>query len=251
MSNDTFRTLAASEPSIAAFMSDPQVIELMSDAKFVAQASAAKNVSDLKLNSAFKQVMSKTEYTALNSGAKAAQVAKLLGSADFAALASSSAYRQMAGSQARQMADVLGDKTTFALMDSQKMQMVLGDRPWRFLRQMAEPKIAAVMVGSAGTISKLANDPAFNALMNNASYRAALASNQVQMAQVLSNAAFRQMVESNTTSLMTFMSNPSIRATMLSEHKVAAMMADQSFIHMMSQPKLRQQFYEAMPAIAQ
>jgi hypothetical protein len=251
MSNAAFRALAASEPAIAAFMSDPQVIALMSDATFVQQASQAKKMSDLASSAALQMVLKNQAYSALASGPRSYQLLKLLSNADFAAVASSAAFRQAAGSQAKQLAEVLGDKATFALMDSQKMQMVLGNRPWKFMGLAAQPRMAAAMVGSAATISKLANDPAFIALMNNATYRAALGSNQVQMAEMLSNATFRQAAGSNTTSLMAFLSNPSIRATMLSEHKVAAMMADQAFIRIMSEPKLRQQFYDAMPKIAQ
>jgi hypothetical protein len=231
-------------------MSEPQLIQLMSEEKFAALASSAKKLADLNSDDRFAQLMSQPNYAALASAAKAPQLVKLLGSSDFQALMLSSSYKQMAGSQAKQFAEVIGDRAVLAFMDAPKIQAVMGDRPWKFLRLFANPNAMAAISMAPKLVSELANDPKFVALMNDPTYRAALASHQAQMGEMLSNFKFREFLGSHNTSLMTLMDNPKLRAEMLSQQGLPAMMADRAFIQVMSQPKLREQFLDAMPKVA-
>jgi UDP-N-acetylglucosamine transferase subunit ALG13 len=249
LSNDTYRTLA-NDPAMAALLAEPELIQLMSEQKFQAHAAMAKKLVDLNDEARFAQLMNQTRYAALASEQKAPQLLRLLGSSDFMALMSASAYKQMNASQVQRLAQVITDRAVLAFLDAPKINAIMQDRPWRFLRMFSNPAVVGAVADAPKLVQELADQPRFVAAMNEPKYRAALADHQAQMATMLSNFKFRQVLASQNTCFQAVMDHPTLRAVMLSEQKMPMMMADKGFMQIMSQPKMRQQFYEDMAKMA-
>lgn len=250
MMNDAFRALAASEPSLPAFMSEPELIQLMSDPKFVAQASTARKLIELKSFQTLAQILDRATYRTLGSEVKSAQVLKLLGSNDFQAFMSSAVYRQMPGDQARSLVGFIGNSATLKLFNAATMRTMMESQPRAMARFLSQPQAMAAVAKAPQLVVELAGDPKFVALANEPRYRQALASHQAQMAEVLLSSQFRQYFGSQMTCATKLLNNPTLKQVMLSEVRMPKMMADQAFMQIMSEPRLRQQFYEAMPKMA-
>jgi len=249
MMNATFQALAASDPAIADLMSEPALIQLMSQSTFVAQASAAKDLSALKSEQTFAELLNNAKYARLASGAASTQVLNLLRSNECRALMSSDVYRQMPQAQARQLAEFMGNSAVIRFFDSASMRAVMESQPKAAIALLSQPTAVAAMASAPQLVVELADQPAFVALMNEPGFQLAMASRPTQMADMMLNSQFRQVVGLQNSALLTLMNTPTLRTDMLSEQRMPQMMADQAFMRVMSQAKLRQDFYDAMPKI--
>ncbi|MFZ1946809.1 MAG: hypothetical protein WAW06_04625 [bacterium] len=247
--SDSYRQLA-NDPAMAAFLSEPELVQLMSEQRFRERASMAKSFSELKDEARFAQLMDQTKYATLASEKKAPQLVNLLGSSDFMAMMSSASLKQMNADQVRSFAQVVSDQAVLAFLDAPKINAILQDRPWKFLKMFSNTALVAAIADAPKLVQQMADNPKFVAAMDSPRYRAALADRQVQMAQMLTNFKFRQVLASQNTAFQAVLDHPTLRAVMLSEQKMPLLMADKGFMETMSQPKMRQQFYEDMAKMA-
>jgi len=227
-----------SDEKFIELMSDPKMAELMSTDRYkVAVRSEARAAAELLSSASMAQIM-RSHSTAVAELLSDARLPKLLSDAKFIELAQ----------QATAPAELKSNAVFAAVASDAKYQGMINSEPKAFLEFLSSAKLAQVVASEAKAFAELASDPAVVAFMSDPKFTELMSTHRSYMPRLMSEPKLAAFMESQPRLCAKFFSDPKFTELMSTQRSyMPRLMSDAAFIQVMSEPKLRQDFLDAMP----